>query len=82
MSDKGSKFNSDEFKRLCQNLNVEQTVSQPYHHELMDSWEHGPNSWSILSRCINTKLDVHMTLLQIRSTPLGPGLLSPTMLVI
>ena len=35
----------------------------------------------MLKKCINTKLDIHRTLLQIRSTPLGPGLPSSAMLL-
>ena len=32
-------------------------------------------------KCIDTKLSIHIALLQIRSTPLGPGLPSPAMLL-
>ena len=32
-------------------------------------------------KCIDTKSVLHITLLQIRSTPLGPGLLSPATLL-
>ena len=82
MSDAGSNFIYDTFKRFCQSLNIEQAVSSSRHHQSNGQVE----AYIIfkkhtIKKCTDAKLDIHIDLLQIRSTPLGPGLLCPAKLL-
>ena len=75
MSDAGTNFISDKFRKFCSRLNIEQAVSSAYHHQ----------SNRQVKACIkfinhtlkkhdNSGGDIHMVLLQICITPLGQGL--------
>ena len=65
MSDAGTNFVPDRFREFCRAINVEQATSSAYHHQ----------SNRQVEVCIN------MALLQIHTTPLGPGLPSLTTLL-
>ena len=75
MSGIGDHFISNQFKRLCKNLNIEQVVSSSYHHQSNGQVKECLKfiKWTI-KKCIYPKSDTHVALLQIKSTLLGPGL--------
>ena len=63
-------------------MNIEQVTSSSYHHQ-----RNGQVGVCIklmkctMKKCIETNDDIHIALLQIRTTHLEPGLLSPAMLL-
>ena len=75
MSDAGGSFVSDKFKLLCKNLSIEQATLSSYHHQ-----SNGQGEACIkfikctIKKCFDTKTDIYIALLQIRATPLEPGL--------
>ena len=82
MSEAGSNFISDKFKIVCRNLNIELAVSLSYHHQSNGQVEvHIKFIKPTIKKCIDTKSNIHIALLQLKSTLLGPGLLSPAMLL-
>ena len=78
MSDSGGSFVSDKFKTFYRSLNIEQAFLSSYHHQ-----SNGHIGACIkfvkhtLKKCLDSKGDPHLVLLQIHMTPLGPGLPSP-----
>ena len=82
MSETGSIFISDTFKWFCKSMNLEEAVLSLYNHQSKRQVE----AWvkfikHTTRKCIHTRLDIHIALLQIRSTMLGPGLPSPATLL-
>ena len=75
MSDGGTNFISEKFKRFCSRLNIKQAVLSVYHHQ-----SNGEVKACIkfikctLKKCVDSCGDIHMVLLQIHTTPLGQGL--------
>ena len=78
MSDSRGNLISDKFKTFCRSLNIEQAFSSSYHQQSNGQVE--PCIKLIkqtLKKCLDTKSDPHIALLQIKSTPLWlrlPGL--------
>ena len=78
MSDSGSNFISDKFETFCKRLNIEQVFLSLYHHQSNGQVEACIKLVKhTLKKCFDTKGDVHIALLQIQMTPLGPGFPSP-----
>ena len=78
MSDAGTNFVSDRVQQFCKTINVERAVSSAYHHQsnsqvkaCIKFIKHTFNKYADSGR------DINMALLQICTTPLGQGLLSP-----
>ena len=73
MSDAGCNFVSDKFKQFCKNLNIEQATSLSYHCQ-----SNGQIEVCIeFIKCtmyIDTKTDIHIALLHIKTAALEPGL--------
>ena len=82
MSDAGDNFISGQFQTVSKNLNIEQAVSSSYHYQ--NNGQVGVCikfiKWPV-KNCFDTKSDPHISLLQMRSTQLGPGLPSPATLL-
>ena len=75
MSEAGSNFVSEKFRSFCSSLNVEQAVSSLYHHQNSRQVEACIKIINhTIKKCSDSSDDVHMILLQIRTTPLGQGL--------
>ena len=78
ISDTGTNFVSDRFQQFCNTINVEQAVSQAYHHQ-----SNGQVKACIkfikctFKKCADSGEDINMALLQIHTTPLYQGLPSP-----
>ena len=71
MSDAGGNIISDKFKRFCQSMKIEQTVFLLYHHHSNGQVEACIKFIKCsIRKGIDTKSDIHISLLQIRSTPL------------
>ena len=74
MSDTGTNFISDRFRKFCSSLNIEQAVLSAYHHQ-----SNGQVKTCIkFIKCTFNKHedssgDFNMALLHIHTTPLGPG---------
>ena len=82
MSDVGSNFISEKFKNFFNSLNIEQVVSSSYHHQSNRQVEACIKFIkSTIKKCSGSSGDVHMAVLQIRTTPLGLGLPSPAVLL-
>ena len=71
MSDVGGNFISDKFKQFCKRMSIEQAASSSYHCQsnrqvqaCIKFIKH------TMKKCIETNEDIHVALLQIRSTPL------------
>ena len=74
ISDSGVNFISDKFKTFCISHNIEQAFFSSYHHQSNGHVEACIKLIKHTQRGFNTKSDPHMAWLQIRLTPLGPGL--------
>ena len=82
MSDAGGNFISERFKNFHNSLNVEQAVSSLYHHQSNRQVEACIKFIKCtIKKCSDSSSDIHMTLLHIRTTPLGQGLPNPAMLL-
>ena len=82
MSGAGGNFISDKFKRFCQNVNTEQAASPSYHHQSSRQVEECIIFIICnIKKCIHIRSHVDIALLQVGSTPLVPGLPSPTTLL-
>ena len=78
MSDASTNFVSDRFHQFCKAINVEQAVSSLYHHQSNGQVEACIKLIKCtFKKCAESGRDVNMALLQIHTTPLGQGLLSP-----
>ena len=82
MSDAGTNFVSNRFQKFCRAINMEQATSLAYHHQ----------SNGQVKACIKfikqtfktyakSGRDINMALQQICTTPLGPGLPHPALLL-
>ena len=75
MLDSGGNFISDKFKTFCKSLNIEQAFLSSYHHQSNGQIEACIKFVKCtLKKCLDSKGDPHIALLQICMTPLGPGL--------
>ena len=82
MSDTGTNFVSDKFRKFCSRLNIEQAVSSTYHHQSNGQVEACFKFIKCtLKKCADSDGDIHMVLFQICTTSLGQGLPSPTTLL-
>ena len=82
MSDAGGNFFSDKFKQFCKDMSIEQATSSSYHHQSNGQVEACIKFIKCtLKKCIETNEDIHIALLQIRSTPLEPCLPNPATLL-
>ena len=67
MSDADGNFVSENFKESCKKLNIEQTLSYPYHHQNNVQVEACFKFLKqMLKKCTGTDADPHIILLQIR----------------
>ena len=75
MSDTGTNFISDRFRKFCSSLNIEQAVSSAYHNQSnMQVKACIKFIKCTFKQCTDSGEDINMALLQICTTPLGPGL--------
>ena len=82
MLDTGTNFASDRFQQFCKNIKVEQAVSLVYHHQSNGQVEACIKFIKhTFKKCADLGRDINMALLQICTTPLGNGLLSPATLM-
>ena len=82
MSDTGGNFISEKLKNFCNSLNVKQSVSSSYHHQSNGQLEGYIKFIKHTTEiCSDSSGDIHMVLLQIRTTPLGQGLQIPATLL-
>ena len=82
MSDAGSNFISEKLKNFCNSLNIKQAVFSSYHHQSNGEVEAFIKFIKhTIKRCSDSSGDIHMAMLQLRTTPLGQGLPSPAMLL-
>ena len=73
--DSSASFISDKCETFHKSLNIEQAFSSAYHHQSNRQVEACIEVVKCtLKKCLNTKGDPHIALLQIRMTPLEPGL--------
>ena len=77
MSDAGSNFISEKFKNFCNSLTIKQAVSSLYHQ----SNRQVEACIKFIKKCTDSSGDMHMAVLQIRTTTLGQDLPSPAMLL-
>ena len=71
MSDAGGNFVSDKFRQLCKIMNIEQAMPSSHHHQSNRQMEVCIELIKhTMKKCIKTNEDIHVALLQIRSTPL------------
>ena len=82
ISETGGNFISEKCKNFYNSLNIEQAVSLLYPH-----WRNRQVEACIkfikctTRKCLDSGGDIHISLLQIRTTPLGQGLPSPATLL-
>ena len=82
ISDSSTNFDLEKFWEFCRHLNIYQAVSSSYNHQ-----SNGQADMSMklekydIETCFDTSHDVYLALLQIYSTPIGPGLPSPAALM-
>ena len=72
MSNAGTNFVSDKFRKFCSSLKIEKAVLSTYHHQ-----SNGQVKACIkfikctFNKCADSSGDMNMALLQIHTTPLG-----------
>ena len=78
MSDTGTNFISDRFQKICRTINIELATLLANQHQSNGQVEACIKfiKWTF-EKCAKSGRDIHMALLQIHITLLGPGLLSP-----
>ena len=82
MSGAGGNYISDKFKQFCKNMNMEQATSSSHHHQSNGQVEvHIKFTKHSMKKCFESNEDIHVTLLQVKSSPLEPGLPSPATLL-
>ena len=82
MPDAGTNFVSDRFQKFCRAINIEQATSLAYHHQSNGQVEACIKFIKqTFKNCAEFSRDKNMALLQICTTPLGPGVTSPTTLL-
>ena len=75
MSDTGTSFVSDKFRKFCSRFNIKQAVLSVYHHQSNGQVEACIKFIKCtIKKCAVSGGDIHMALLQICTTPLGQGL--------
>ena len=75
MSDAGGNFVSEKYKCFVTASNIEQAISSSYHHQSNGQVEACIKfSKCTLQKCCDSGNDAHVSLLQIRTMPLGQGL--------
>ena len=74
---------SNKFKTFCQKMNIEQGIASSYNHQSNGQAE-VCNKYlkRTMKQCIETIKDINVALLQIKSTPIRPGLPSPVTILI
>ena len=78
MSDVGHSFISDKFMQFCKTMNTVQATTSSYHQQSNRQVEVCIKFIKhTMKKCIKTNEDIHIALLQIRATPLKPGLPTP-----
>ena len=82
MWDAATHFVSDKFWKFCSSINVKQAVLSAYHHQSNGQVKACIKfiKWTF-RKCANSDGDINLALLQICTTPLGQGLLSPATLM-
>ena len=78
MSDAVTNFVSDKFQQCCKTINVEQAVSLANHQTGQIVYQ---ICKTYIQKCANSGNDINMALLQIHTTLLGQGLMSPATLM-
>ena len=82
MSDAGTNFVSDKFQQFCKSINVEPAISSVYYHQSNGQVEECIKVIKhMFKKCANSGGNINMALLQICTTLLGQGLLSPETLM-
>ena len=72
MSDAGGNFISEKFKNFCNILNTAEAESSTYHHQSNRQVEVCIKFIKCtVKKCFNSRSNMHIALLQIRTTPLG-----------
>ena len=81
--DKGMNFVSDWFKQFYRQLNIDQAISSPYHHQINGQVEactaFGKHT---IQTFFDDKNDISLAILQIRSTSIGVRLPNPATLLL
>ena len=82
MSDAGDNFISEKCKIFYNCLNIEQALSSSYQHQSNTQVETCIKFIKCtMKKFLDSRGNIHMAMLQIRTTPLGQGLPSPTTLL-
>ena len=82
MSDAGTNFVSDRFQQFCKAINIEQAISLANHHQSNGQVEaYIKFIKCTIKKCAESGRDINMALLQIHTTPIGPGLPSQATLL-
>ena len=82
MSEAGTNFVSDKFRKFCSRLNIKQAVSAVYHHQNNRQVEACIKFIKhTLKICADSGHDIHIALLQIHTTPHGQDLPSLATLI-
>ena len=83
MSNAGGNFISEKNEKFCRRLHIECAALSSYHHQ-----SNGQVEVCIklvkqtMKKCHDTKSDIHLALLHVKTMPLGPGLPSPASLLL
>ena len=81
-SDAGTNYFSEQSKDFCKCLNIDQVMTLLYHHQINVQMEAFIKSVKCtIKKCRQANNEVRFALLQIRSTLIGAGLPSPTMML-
>ena len=81
-SDAGTNFVSKKFKAFYRHLNIHQAISLAYNHQSNGQAEAWVNFIKhTVKKYFDTNNGVHLTLLQIHLTPIGPALTSLAVLI-
>ena len=82
MSDAGTYFIADRIQKFYRAINIELATSSAYHHQSNRQVKACIKFIKqTFKKCTESSRDIYMALLQICTTPLGPGLLSPATLL-
>ena len=82
ISDNGTQYTSDEFAQFVENYGFFHTTSSPHYHQSNGKSERFVDVMKqTLTKTLESQQDVHLALLCVRTTPLGPNLPSPAELL-
>ena len=82
VSDQGSNFISDTFQEYCASHGIQQRQSSSYHHQANGQVERTIQSLKrVMKRCKMEGTSFEDALLNIRTTPIAPGLESPAQIL-